>query len=102
MSVKQPLSPIHRTDARKDGRSNQSRTGQQSYWKKVAKILLICLTLFLALTSPGSTQLGRQSPTASATRYNPIGDTTIVTGPGFDTCVAPPASLLQNWWNTSP
>ncbi|HEX7733744.1 MAG TPA: DUF1906 domain-containing protein [Ktedonobacteraceae bacterium] len=54
------------------------------------------------LTSSASTRLVSQTPAAAQVPLSPVGDVVVVTAPGFDTCVAPPADLLQTWWNLAP
>jgi hypothetical protein len=73
---------------------------QERRVKKAIIPLLRCLIVLCLLTLAASTsyQLAPVSPVPPA----PIGAQVVVTAPGFDTCVAPPASLLNVWWKHSP
>lgn len=102
MSARRPLSSVFRADMRRDQQRNQSGSRRKRCWKKAITTLLGCLALFFLLASPSSTRFVSQLPTASPASLKPVGDVTIVTAPGFDTCVAPPANLLKTWWDTSP
>lgn len=93
MGVKRPLASPH---------ESQSRTRQKGYWRKATFWLLSCLALFLLLVSPSSTRFVGWPSTTVSLPPTPVGDVVVVTAPGFDTCVAPPASLLKVWWNASP
>lgn len=102
MRAKQPLNVAVRNNAHKDQQQPEHPfTRQPSYWKKALTVLLCCLAIFCLLTSPSSTRFVNQTA-APSTPFNPVGDAAIVTAPGFDTCVAPPADLLKTWWDKSP
>lgn len=102
MSSQRPLSFVFRGGIRADQPRNQPYIKQKSSWKKAAIICLRGLALIFLLTLLVSTRFVSQKPTASAFSLKPVGDAVIVTAPGFDTCVAPPAPLLQTWWDKSP
>jgi hypothetical protein len=102
MSAKRPLSSVFRADERKDQQRNQPFDRQKSSRKKATTIFLCCLALFFLLATSSSSPFFGQNPNASPTPFPPVGNATIIVAPGFDTCVAPPADLLETWWNESP
>src|SRR5437879_3710175 len=102
MSAIRPLSPVLRTGQRKDQQRKQPRKRPGRRRQKATTTLLFCLAIFLLLVSPASTRYTSQKPPASQVPLTPVGNAVIVTAPGFDTCVAPPAPLLKTWWDRSP
>ena len=98
MSVKRPLSSIIRADARKD----HPRSGSEDLQTKATIVLLRCLILVLLLTLPASSRFMSLAPSIFPLPFQPVGEVAVVTAPGFDTCVAPPADLLETWWDQSP
>lgn len=104
MSVQRPLDAVFSIDEDKDRERKKVREGQKkkTFWQKILIFLLRCVALFLLLTSSASMRFVGQSPVAAQMPLNAVGDVTIVTAPGFDTCVAPPADLLQTWWEQAP
>lgn len=101
MSAKQPLSFTFWIEVREDRQRNQQRNRLKSRWKKGVTLLLICLALSFFLASLASTWFPRQKSRVLPPLV-PVGDAVIVAGPGFDTCVAPPTTLLKTWWDVSP
>lgn len=101
MSAKELLQVELRTDE-DDGQvppqpqRRRRRPGKLKIW------LFACLALLFLLASLLATRLLWQEPGTAPVPFQPVGDVAVVNGPGFDTCVAPPADLLQTWWLTSP
>jgi hypothetical protein len=102
MSAKRPLSSVFHADIQKDQQSGQPSNGRKRGKKKVVVLLFFCLALFFFLASLASTRFFNQKPVPLPAPLKPVGDVAIVTAPGFDTCVAPPAPLLKTWWSASP
>jgi hypothetical protein len=102
MDAKGSLSFGFWVEARKKRERDQLRIGQKRYPKRVLAMLLNGLVLLLLLALILFARMSGQRSGSSLAPFTPIGDVAVVTAPGFDTCVAPPASLLQTWWNTSP
>lgn len=98
MSIKRPLISVIHADARRD----HSLTGAKRRRDKAAIALLRLLILVLLLTLPASTRFIRLAPSIFPFPFQPVGEVAVVTAPGFDTCVAPPADLLETWWDRSP
>lgn len=101
MSAKQSLEVVSRTDIHKDRLQNLPRSRRKRPWKRALILLLRCLALFFVLASSASTRFFDQKPAVSPA-FQPVGEIAIVTGPGFDACVAPPTDLLKTWWARSP
>jgi hypothetical protein len=80
-----------------------SRPGRRRRRPGKRKIILFGgLALLFLLASLLATRLMNWGSEMEPVPFQPVGDVTVVNGPGFDTCVAPPADLLQTWWITSP
>lgn len=102
MDAKRTLSSVFRATVDRDQQRGLLRRKQKGYWQKAITRLLNWLALFLLLTLPASTRFASQNPGTAPAPLEPVGDVVTVTAPGFDTCVAPPADLLQTWWDKSP
>lgn len=100
MGAKRSFGFIFHVDERKEQQRNQPRT--KGDWQKILLVRLACLVLILSLILIVCIRLIGQKPVVLPTLFNPIGDTAIVTAPGFDTCIAPPTNLLKTWWDKSP
>lgn len=99
MSATQPFHFVIHADGRRD----QPRTRQKRSQKPATIMLLRGLVLLFLLAIPAaSTPFVRQQFPTPPPPFKPIGGVSIVTAPGFDTCIAPPEDLLETWWDTSP
>jgi hypothetical protein len=102
MSAKGSLGTIFHAPLHEDQPQHQPRNTHKRPQRKTIIMLLNLLSLLALLALLVFTRFFGQKPTPSPRPLKPVGDIVTVTAPGFDTCVAPPADLLQTWWDESP